>query len=69
MSESQDDWLATRIEAAVREQQVAEAVALAVKTELQGTMGQRPLRPSELDALAVSLLKMTSQPQDRETSE
>jgi hypothetical protein len=66
MRETEADWLATRLAVARSAQPVAEAVVLAIKTQMQGTMTQRGLRPGELDSLAMSLLSLANESQDRQ---
>ena len=56
MTDAQDGWITKRVDLAHKEQPVAEQVALEIKAQLQGTMRERALQPSELSTQASTLL-------------
>lgn len=62
MPEAHQDWITKRIDEARKGCPVPEAVALAIKAQLQGTMREHALRPAELTALAKSLLDEDNTP-------
>ena len=68
MADTQDDWIAKRVNAARKACPVADEVALAIKAQLQGTMRERTLRPLELTALAKILLDAVNNPTDEEAA-
>ena len=57
-----DDWIVVRIAQAMKKSCVADSVALEIKSQLSGTMCERPLRPAELGVLAKKLLEATDDP-------
>lgn len=66
MADAQDDWIAKRVDTALKSCPVADEVGLAIKAQLQGTMRERALRPGELTALAKTLLDAVNSPPDEE---
>lgn len=62
MTETKHEWIAKRIDEARKGCPVREAIALAIKAQLQGTMHEHSLRPAELAALAKTLLNEGSNP-------
>lgn len=64
MADEQADWVTKRIDAARRTNAVSDAVAAALKMQLQGTMRERPLRASEQTTLAKSLLEALGEAPD-----
>jgi hypothetical protein len=52
----ENDWIETRIDAALKAYPVPTAVAAAIKEQLRATMSARALRPSELTDLAKALV-------------
>jgi hypothetical protein len=63
MSGSTIDWVSQCTAAALAEHAVPEAVAALLRTELEGTMSDRPMRPNEETALARRLLDAMTPPQ------
>ena len=68
MPDAQDDWIEKRVDTAREACPVPDAVALAIKAQLQGTMRERSLRRSELTALAKTLLETVNNPPDAEVA-
>ncbi len=68
MADTQDDWIAKRVDTARKACPVADEVALAIKVQLRGTMRERTLRPGELTALAKTLLDAVNNPPDEEAA-
>lgn len=56
MPEVHQDWITERIDEARKGNPVPKGVALTIKAQLQGTMREHALRPSELTTLANALL-------------
>ncbi len=56
------DWVATRVEAALKESPVAEAIASTIKNGLNGQLTERALRTSDLTDLAKRLTKIARIP-------
>jgi hypothetical protein len=56
----ENDWIETRIDAALEAYPVPTAVATAVKEQLRATMSARALRPSELTDLAKTLVSLAN---------
>jgi hypothetical protein len=56
----ENDWIETRIDAALKAYPVPNAVAAAIKEQLRATMSERALRPSELTDLAKTLVSLAN---------
>ncbi len=68
MADAQDDWIAKRVDMALKSHPVADEVGLAVKAQLQETMRERALHPGELTALAKTLLDAAGNPPDGDSA-
>lgn len=68
MPEAQKDWISKRVDTAREACPVADAIALAIKAQLQGTMRERALRSAELTALAKTLLDEVNNPAGEEAA-
>jgi hypothetical protein len=61
-----DDWVTTRVNGARKALPVSDAVATAIKDQLNGTMRERALRPGELAEVAATLLAAVNNPPVKE---
>ena len=57
ISEAQDDWVTTRVDAASKISPVSDAVTTEIKKQLNSNMREHALRPAELTDLAKNLLE------------
>lgn len=68
MPEAQENWIAKRVNAAQNSYSVSEAIASAIKAELQTRMNERSLSAGELSALANKLLDAVLRHSDKEVA-